>query len=744
AGFETATKFADGVVEVRLGLAPTPEAEAAIEGRARCAASQAVRRLLSPRSVAVIGAGRAPGGIGHEVIRHLQRVGFQGPVWPVNDKADHVASVRAVDSILDIADDVDLAVIAVPAPLVVGVVEECGRKQVYGAVILSAGFAESGAVGAALEAEVLRVARTWGVRVVGPNCLGLINTNPAVRLHATFAPAFPLPGRVALLSESGMVGAAIIGQAREVGVGISSFLALGNRADVSGNDLLQYWEGDEHTDVVCMYIESFGNARHFSRQARRLSRAKPVVAVKAGWLPGTARPPRPPDATDDVLLRQTGIIGVPTLSALLDTTRLLVCQPVPAGGRVAILGNAGGSLAIGADAAVEAGLELAALGAATRDGLGALVDHAVGDANPIDLGLRADREAFERATALLSADEGVDVVLVVYAPSLGATAEEVRDALDAGRRPSVAVAACFYGDAPVLRADPDPLSVPVYRAVDAAARALGRVAEYASWLAAPEGAPVELDPDLAADARAVVVAALDRGDATLTLADTSAVLGAAGLAVVPTAQVGSLDEACSAAASLGWPVALKAAGRDAMAKTVVAGLALDLADEAALASAWARMAERFGDALAPALVQSMVEPGVDVAVAVDDHLEVGPVVSLRPGGAAAALDRAADVRVLPVGDLEARRMVAGSRLAPYLSVSAHERVEQLLLRLGALVEEVPEIAQVTFNPVIVSDGAATIVEAQLTIRAVSATGGAGGGGSPLAREGAGSAGPEQQ
>ena len=272
AGFETATRFADGIVEVRLGITPTPEAEAAIESRARSAASEAVRRLLAPRSVAVIGASREPGSVGHEVVRNLQRARFQGPVYPVNPAAEHVASIRSVPSILDVPDEVDLAVIAVPAHRVAEAVEECGRKQVYGVVVLSAGFAEDGPDGAALEAEVLRVARSWGIRVIGPNCLGILNTDPHVQLLATFVQVHPLPGRVSLLSESGMVGAAIVAKAREEDVGISTMVALGNRADVSGNDLLQYWEADPATDVVCMYIESFGNARHFSRLARRLTR----------------------------------------------------------------------------------------------------------------------------------------------------------------------------------------------------------------------------------------------------------------------------------------------------------------------------------------------------------------------------------------------------------------------------------------------------------------------------------------
>ena len=720
AGFEATTRFADGVVEVRLGITPTLEAEAAIEERARAAASEAVRRLLSPRSVAVIGAGRSRDNVGHAVVRHLQAAGFEGPVWPVNPEADHIASVRAVGSILDITDDVDLAVIAVPASVVAGVVEECGRKQVYGVVILSSGFAETGPEGAALEAEVLRVARSWGIRVVGPNCLGIVNTDPAVRLHATFVPSAPLRGRVSLLSESGMVGAAIIERAREEGVGISSFVALGNRADVSGNDMLQYWAADEHTDVVCMYIESFGNARHFSRLARQLTRAKPVVAVKAGWLPGSPRPADGGDLSADALLRQTGVIRVPTLPSLLDTARLLVTQPLPGGRRVAVVGNAGGSLAIAADAAVGAGLELAELAEPTRAALSELVGHEVGDGNPVDLGLRAHGPDFERAATILALDPMVDTVLAVYAPSLGGTAGDMRDGLAFAQatQPHILMAACVYGPLPAPGPHAVATTVPVYDAVDVAARAIGRVADYAGWLVQDEGAAFTLDPDAIGSARDTVLARLAEGPGLLDLAATAQVLTTIGVDVVPTEAVGSLEGALAAAERLGYPVALKADRRGLMAKIVAAGLALDLADAAALRSAWGRMEERFADGLVPALVQPMVEPGIDVAIAVLDHPEVGPVISLRPGGANAALDLAAEVQVLPLRDEDARRLVGRSRLAPYLDDTSRSCLEGLLLRIGALVEEVPEIVALSANPVIIGGGLAIAIEVSTEVAEV--------------------------
>lgn len=723
AGFETATRFADGIVEVRLGISPTPEAEAAIDERARSAASEAVRRLLAPRSVAVIGASREPGTVGHEVVRNLQRAGFQGRVHPVNPAAEQVASVRTVPSILDIDDEVDLAVIAVPAALVPQVVEECGRKQVYGVVVLVAGFAETGPEGAALEAEVLRVARSWGIRLVGPNCLGILNTDPAVRLHATFVHVAPLPGRVSLLSESGMVGAAIVARAREEGVGISSFVALGNRADVSGNDLLQYWEEDPATDVVCMYIESFGNARHFSRLARRLTRAKPVVAVKAAWHPGAeaADLPFAGSPTDEVLLRQTGVLRVPTLTDLLDTARVLGCQPLPRGRQVAVLGNAGGSLAIAADAIVAAGLRLASLTEATRAGLEALAPRSVAPGDLVDLGLRADGGRFAEALDLLAADPGIDGVVAVYAPSLGGTVTEVLDALDgtSAAHPAVPVVACAYGPAPTRLLEDGKPAVPVFDGVDRAARALGRIAEYAAWLQEEPGVPLVLPDAAVAEARATVAAALAAGTTVLGVADAGPLLATVGVEVVPTAPVTSVEEAVLAAERLGYPVALKAAGRDAMAKTVAAGLALDLADAAALTTAWGRMAERFGEELVPALVQPMVEPGIDVAVEVEDHPEVGPVISLRPGGANAALDQAAERRVLPLGDQEASRLVERSRLAPYLDPAEAAALRDLLLRIGALVEDVPEVAGLRLNPVIVAGGSTTAIEAVVELAPVS-------------------------
>jgi acyl-CoA synthetase (NDP forming) len=506
-----------------------------------------------------------------------------------------------------------------------------------------------------------------------------------------------------------MLGAVLVTAVHDAGLGLASFLALGNRSDVSGNDLLQYWETDESTEVVGMYIESFGNPRNFSRLARRLARVKPVVAVKAGHADGVDA-----DATEDALLRQTGVVRVPTLDALVDTARVLIDEPLPAGRRVAVLGNAGGSLAIAADAARHAQLEVAELAPATVLGAGAPA-HPDPAPGIVDLGPHAGAHDVEQAVAALVSDPGVDALIVIYAAGLGATVDEAVRAIEVGRkvRPDVPVVVCAYGPRPRRRAD-----VPVYDAIDAAADALGRVATYAAWRAEPAGEVVPLEEDRLVAARRLVQEHLDRGLGDLGDLAALSLLDAAGLPVLRTEPTASSEEAQQAAASIGYPVVLKAARRGPTAKTAAAGLAIDLEDADAVAGAWARMATGLGDDMIPVLVQPMVPPGVDVAVRIRHHPTVGPVLSIGPGGAAAAFDRPTDVRVLPLTDLDARRLVATSRLADALDDADRAALEATLLRVAALAEEVPEVGDVTMNPVILHRGEAVVTQAHATLAAV--------------------------
>jgi acyl-CoA synthetase (NDP forming)/GNAT superfamily N-acetyltransferase len=744
AGFTVASHFGDGVIEVRLDLQPTPEAEAAILGRAQRAEAEAVRRLLAPQSVAVIGAGRDPGGVGHAVLRNVMEHGFAGPVYAVNPAAVHVAGVRAVPSVGDVEGPVDLGVVVVPASQVPAVVEECGRKGVPAVIVISAGFAEAGPAGAALSAAALRAARRFGIRLLGPNCLGVINTDPAVRLHATFATPDTSPGPVALLTESGTIGGFVLDRIGDAGLGASSFAAIGNRADVSANDMLQYWADDPRTELVLLYLESFGNARKFSRIARELGRTKPIVAVKSQ---GAARA-YPTDGIEahpaavEALLEQTGVVRVDTLSQLLDVARILACQPLPDGDRVALVGNGGGSLALAADACVHAGLVLAELGTAVRQelGTGHPGSRAVTRvrASTVDLGFEAGPDDLERALKALLADEGVDSVLVVCAPApRQPTADLVRAVASARAAcPDKTLLACVFGPHPASISPGSGPDVPVFDFPDAAAYALGRVTRYARWRRAPEGEavlPPGADP---AAGRARVAAALAQGraedrddddDRDEDRADDGArwlptdvavdALTTAGLPIVPSRLAHDRGQALAAARALGYPVAVKSAARSRLAKTEAGGIALDVHDHDELGATLDRMAGALGDALWPVLVQPMVDPGVDVAVTVAQSELVGPVVSLGAGGVATDL-ATTGVHVLPLTDLDARRFVASSPLGRLLDEAARRSLEDVLLRVGALVEAAPEVVGLELNPVIVAPSGPAVADVRLRVAPV--------------------------
>jgi acyl-CoA synthetase (NDP forming)/GNAT superfamily N-acetyltransferase len=739
AGFTVASRFGDGVIEVRLDLRPTPGAEAAIAARAQRAEAEAVRRLLEPRSVAVIGAGRDPSGVGHAVLRNVLDHGFAGPVYAVNPAAHELAGLRAHHDINDIDGPVDLAIVVVPATQVPAVVEDCGHKGVAAVIVISAGFAEAGPEGAALSAAALRAARRFGTRLLGPNCLGIINTDPDVRLHATFATPNPRPGPVALLSESGTIGGVILDRVGEAGLGASSFAAIGNRADVSANDMLQYWADDPRTELVLLYLESFGNARKFSRIARELGRTKPIVAVKSRGAArayptdaaaetgeGGARGARSEaaragsmarrnaalPAAVDALLEQTGVVRVDTLAQLLDVARVLACQPLPDGDRVALVGNGGGSLALAADACVDAGLVLAELGAGVRRQLdaGSPGSRAATRvrASTVDLGFEAGPDDLARALRALLGDDGVDSALVVCAPAPRQPTADLVRAVAAARSdcPGKTLLACVFGPHPTAISPGSAPDVPVFDFPDAAAYALGRVTQYARWRRAPEGEmviPPGADPE-AGRARAVTVLAeggTEAGGRWLPTDVAVDVLTAAGLRIVPSRVARDREQALAAAGDLGYPVAVKSAARNRSAKTEAGGIALDVHDPAELRATLDGMGGALGEALWPVVVQPMVEPGVDVAVMVAQSELVGPVVTLGAGGVATDVS-ATEVHVLPLTDRAATRFVASSPLAALLDDGARRGLEDVLLRVGALVEAAPEVVALELNPVIVS------------------------------------------
>ena len=720
AGFAVTTRFDEGVIEVQLGLEPTLEAQAKIEERERRAEARSIERLLAPRSVAVIGAGRQRGGLGHEIVRNLVAGGFDGPVFPVNATATHVASMSTYTTVLDIPGEVDLAIIAVPAVDVYDVVGRCVEKGVQGLIIISAGFAETGPDGAAEQRRIVELARHHGLRLIGPNCMGVINTAPRVAMRATFAPVEPEPGGVAFLSQSGTLGTAILETMGEVGLSVSTFVSLGNKADVSANDLLQYWEQDERTDAVLLYMESFGNLRNFSRIARRVGRVKPIITVTSGGSSlGGSDLDLPADATLDALLTQAGVIKVSTLDLLFDVTRLLLSQPVPAGSRVAILSNSSGPARLALDACRGAGLVRATLGPDTEAAIASEVPMATHVANPLDLTFQAEPEHFESALRHLLADDGVDAVIAIYAPPLEERTEAVAGAIargaDGGRKPVVAT---ILGASPRRGSVAADLAVPVFAFPEEAARALGRVARYGQWLGQPEGGRPDLDrvdTERASVAVAAILADAPQGCLLDHIASAD-IVAAFGIDTIDERLVHSADEAAAAADELGYPVVLKATGLQRLAKTESGGLAVDLHSAAEVRQSYERMVGVLGKAMQPAMVQVMAPPGIDVAVRVVQSPEVGSVLSIGLGGVVLEQVGFDSLRFLPLTDLDAERLIDGSRLAALLEPAERQVLTDLLSRVAALAESVPEVADLLLNPVIVTSGGAAVTDARLQLK----------------------------
>ncbi|TKJ28887.1 CoA-binding protein [Blastococcus sp. CCUG 61487] len=699
AGYKSARSYEDGIVHLTFPIEQTEDALAVTYEREQRSESRSIARLLTPSSVAVVGASNDEDKIGNALLRHLLDYGFAGPVYPVNPTARHVRGVPAYADLESVPDDVDLAVLAVPADEVAGVVEAARRKRVRGLIVVSGGFGETGPEGREAERRLVVAARASGMRVVGPNCLGVVNTDPAVRLNASLAPMVPGRGRVGFFAQSGALGVALLERARSRGIGLSTFVSAGNRADVSGNDLLQYWATDPGTEVVLLHLESFGNPRKFARLARTVGRTKPVVAVKSGrhvsvtpGLAGTSV--AVPEESVAALFASAGVIRVETVAQMFDVGTLLAHQPLPAGNRVAVVGN---STAIGvlvADAVLEEGLELA---------------HEA----PIDIGANGTPEEFRAALQRAVDDEGVDAVIAVFLPPLMAGSQEfgpaLREVSVGSDKPVLASFLSTEGVPPELavldeHGMPARGSVPSYSTPERAVIALAKAVEYARWRRRPVGEVPELPDVDEAAARAVVKKALASAPDGRELDDDEliALLGAYGVPLLGTRTVTDADAAVAAAEEIGYPVVLKSTAPWLRHRSDLGGVRLDLADADAVRTAFAAIPS--GD---PVIVQEMAAPGVATVVEIVDDPSFGALVSFGLGGVATELlgDRA--FRTLPLTDLDAAELVRAPRAWPLLDgwrgsePVDTDALEDLLLRVARLADDLPEVLRLTLEPVIV-------------------------------------------
>ncbi|MDA8062939.1 MAG: GNAT family N-acetyltransferase, partial [Actinomycetota bacterium] len=729
AGFGEQRSFSDGVIRVAFPITATETSRALAHERERQATARSVRRLLAPRSVAVVGASRQEDTVGHRLLRAILDGGFNGPVFPVNRAASHVCSIRAYPSVLDIPEPVDLAIVAVRAAEVTEVLDHCARRRVGGLVVVSSGFAETGEAGRRAERLLVSEARRNGMRIVGPNSMGLVNTDPGVSLAAAFGP-LPLAGQVGFVAQSGALAAVVIDELGRRSIGISSFVSTGNKADISGNDLLQYWEDDPSTSVVCMYTETFGNPRTFARVARRVARTKPIVMVKSAGSTAPASSTEGPARSDPAvgaLLRQTGVLRTETLEELLDVAQVLVSQPLPAGRRVATIGSDGGPAALAAEACLAAHLEPATLSALTVARIGAELPAARIGTGIVGLPPDATPEMLGSALRMALDDAGVDSAIALFTSLLDWPVERVAAAVDAAAlgRPGKPVVTSILGRRGLLAVGSR--SVPSFAFPEPAARALGRMTDYSQWRRRPEGRSPELDvePSVAREVIAGELATAGPTGCWLSRSAATAVASAYGIDLLasislPQALADPAElarEAIEAAHALGYPVVVGADPGAERAHPERRNLRLWLTNDAAVSSA---VRELIG--CGPLFVQASATAGHDLAVGVSQDPDFGPLIELGTTARLGGPLLVSRSRILPLTDLDAaglRQEVLGSGglAGGPPGAGSDAALDNLLLRASQLIEDLPEVTELDLVPVVVSAERAAVAGIRLHVQA---------------------------
>ncbi len=718
-GYQVEGMVDGGVTRLTFRIEPTDLAVGVMRAREQRAEAASIERIFRARSIAVIGASRRQDSIGQAMVRNLVLGDFSGSVYAVNSQAEAVSGLPAYKTVQDIPGEVDVAIVAVPADSVNDVVLDCAAKGIHGLVVISAGFAEEGPEGRQRQRTLLGLSRSYGLRLIGPNCLGFINTAPDLQLNASLSPSMPPQGRVGFFCQSGALGTAILESVSRRGLGLSTFVSAGNRADVSGNDLLQYWQEDDSTEVILLYLESIGNPRKFSRIARRVSRTKPIVAVKSGRstqgvpVGHTVKRTSAPQSAVDAMFRQAGVIQVDTLDEMFDVAQLLAHQPLPRGNRVSIVGNSDAVALIVADAASAAGLQVT---------------------DPVSLGADANADDFEAAIEQAIASPDTDALVAVYVPPLNTSGEEVANVLAAvGEQSDKPIVSTFLGSegVPVLLRVPDLLggsagrgSVPSYAAPESAVRALARVVNYAEWAAKDHGEfHIALD-HRTGDARALVrqvLAAAPRG-AILSTDQVHALLACYGIDLWTWINVHSREEAIEAGEKLGWDVVLKAGSEHLRTRPDLAHVWHNIRSATEMGEAWDELTTWKGMRKdTKFFVQRAAADGIQVSFSVTEDPLFGPLVSFGLAGAPSELLGDRSYGIPPLTDLDAEAMIRDLRSAPLLygyrgsDAVDVDVLQDIIVRLAAMKDDLPEIAELDLEPVLVHGKGYTALSARAKV-----------------------------
>jgi len=669
--------------------------------------------IFSPHAVAVVGASRRRESLSFRLIHNLVVNEFSGVIFPVNPQASALHSLKCYPTVAAIPDPVDLAIIMVPRDKVQGMVEECVAKGVKGLIVITAGFSETGKEGAALERRLRETVRAAGVRMIGPNCMGVINTDAEVTLDATFSPTPARRGAIGFVSQSGALGVAILNVAQDIGVGLTQFVSMGNKADVSGNDLIEHWEDDPETKVIAMYLESFGNPRRFTEIAKRVTRKKPILVVKSGRTAEGARAATShtgaiagTDVTVSAFLEQCGVLRANTIEEMFDVARALARVPLPSGSRVGIVTNAGGPAIMATDACVNLGLQIAELSDATRATLRSFLPPEASVGNPVDMIASATPENYAKSVAAVLDDPAVDMVMVINVTPVLANPIDVLQSIAAVTRdrpkPVLAVMMAteeFYDAVKTQRDLP-----PVYHFPEPAARVMYLLARYAAWRRRPADRAA---PDFATDDARVAEILGEVKDGYLDQAAAFRVLELYGVPVAKWRRVSGRDEVLKAAGEIGYPVVLKAVASDLVHKSEAGAVRVDLRDEEELGAAVAEMDRSVaaaGHAVEGFLVQEMARGGHEVIFGITTDPRFGPLLMFGLGGKYVEVFQDVRFAVTPLDAEEARDVVRGIRGFKLLEGVRGEPgadldlLVEILLRLAQLSQRHPRIRELDVNP----------------------------------------------
>jgi len=687
--------------------------------------TRSLDKIFRPDSIAVIGASTNPGKIGREILHNLLQNEFQGVIFPGNPQEPHILSMKAYPSVLDIEEDVDLAIIVVQKKHVLKVADECGRKGVKGLVVITAGFREIGGAGIELEQRLLRIVHKYNMRMVGPNCMGILNTERGVQMNATFAATRPRPGGISFLSQSGALGVAILENAQDYGLGLSQFVSLGNKADIFGNDLLEYWRDDPNTQLILMYLESFGNPRSFVKLSEEVSRRKPILAVKSGR---TARGALAASShtgaiagqelITDVLFDKAGIIRIDTMEELFDIAKAFISQPSSSGDRIAIISNAGGPGILATDALENYGLQVATFSEETTRALEQILPEESSCNNPVDMIASANGERYQQAIQFALDDPEVDGILVIFVPPITADPLDIAGGIAAGcaEQDGKPVVSCFMGERQgdaalkVLAEE----GIPNYVYPESAVRSLAALNRYANWRDKPQGKIQNYTVDRAL-VQKIIYNAQEENREHLNQVEVFQILSAYGITIPEYAICNEVEEAVQASGRIGYPVALKIDSRKLIHKSDAGGVKLGINSEAELREAWDNVMSNPavtaipGEDINGILIQKMAASGKETIIGVTTDTGIGPLLMFGLGGIYVEVLKDVKFKIAPITDVDARDLVQGIKGYKLLTGIRGETAadtaaaQESLLRISQLVTDFHEVMELDINPFFLYD-----------------------------------------